>query len=455
VPNRQGVPDVPMDRDPLGLIEPDDWNRAADRAAIARAERRRARRARRAGPVSEDRPHLAGAPGSRTRLTGTGWGRALIASVSALALATLVGLFALWPSPHHHAPSQAFGGKSYGAAVIAVRDVRCPGPAAQRCRRVSARLKDGPQHGSVTALDLGPSNLVSRYSPGDQIRVQPVAAPPGSHDAQPYQFAGLDRRGTLRWLVILFACLVVVLARWRGVLALAGFALSLLLIVKFLVPAILAGSPPLLVAFVGALAVMFITVGLTYGASPQSAAAILGISASLLFAAVAGTIAVHSARLDGRSSDLAIYLQQSDSRLSLQGVVLAGLVLGALGVLADMAVTQASAVMALRRANPELRARALFSGAFSVGRDHLIATTHTLVLVYVGATLPLLLVLQAAGVSTTDALNAQDVAEPVVATLIGAMALLLSVPLTTALAAALVSHVPPEALPDAHAGHHH
>jgi uncharacterized membrane protein len=120
-----------------------------------------------------------------------------------------------------------------------------------------------------------------------------------------------------------------------------------------------------------------------------------------------------------------------------------------------MAVTQASAVMALRRANPDLTARTLFSGAFSVGRDHLIATTHTLVLVYVGATLPLLLVLQSAGVSTTDALNAQDVAEPIVATLIGAMALLLCVPLTTALAAALVSHVPPEALPDAHAGHQH
>src|SRR4029077_1807074 len=206
---------------------------------------------------------------------------------------------------------------------------------------------------------------------------------------------------------------------------------------------------------VGALAVMFITVGLTYGASAQSAAAILGISGSLLFAGVAGTIAVHAARLDGRSSDLAIYLQQSNSHLSLQGIVLAGLMLGALGVLADMAVTQASAVMALRRANPALNARGLFAGAFAVGRDHLVATTHTLVLVYVGATLPLLLVLQSTGVSTTDALNAQDLAEPVVATLVGAMALLLSVPLTTALAAALVAHVPPDALADGTGGHHH
>jgi len=447
------VPETPSDRGSLDLLDPDEWNEGADRAARERAERRRARQARHPRPGRDD--HLPAGHGGARRLAGTGLGRLLIGSVGALALATLVGLFALWPSPAHHGPSQAFGGKSYGAVVTAVRDVRCPGPVAQRCRRVSARLQDGPKRGTVAVLDLGPSNLVSSYSAGDRVRVQPVAAPRGSHAAPSYEFAGLDRRGTLRWLVIIFAALVVLLARWRGALALVGFAASLLLIVKFLVPAILAGSPPLLVALIGALAVMFITVGLTYGVSPQSAAAILGISASLLFAGVAGTIAVHSAQLDGRSSDLAIYLQQSDSRLSLQGVVLAGLILGALGVLADMAVTQASAVMALRRANPELGARALFSGAFSVGRDHLIATTHTLVLVYVGATLPLLLVLQSAGVSTTDALNAQDVAEPIVATLIGAMALLLSVPLTTALAAALVSHVPAEALPEAHADHHH
>jgi uncharacterized membrane protein len=444
------VSDTPPGHDALDVIDPDEWNATADRAARERAERRRARQTGRTPRPGRDHP-----PRSHRRLADTRWGRVLVIAVGVLAVGTLVGLVALWPSAPHHGPSQAFGGKTLGATVVTVADVRCPGPAAQRCRRLSVRLDDGAKRGRRTTLDLGPSNLVSRFSPGDHVRVQPVAAPAGSHGAAQYQFAGLDRRGTLLWLVIAFAVLVVVLTRWRGVLALIGFAASLLLVVKFLIPAILAGSPPLLVAVVGALAVMFITVGLTYGVSAQSAAAILGISGSLLFAGVAGTIAVHTAQLDGRSSDLAIYLQQTNSHLSLQGIVLAGLMLGALGVLADMAVTQASAVMALRRANPALQARALFSGAFAVGRDHLVATTHTLVLVYVGATLPLLLVLQSTGVSTTDALNAQDLAEPVVATLIGATALLLSVPLTTALAAALVAHVPPDALAEGDGGHHH
>jgi uncharacterized membrane protein len=379
----------------------------------------------------------------------------LAGSVGALVAATVIALVVLWPAPRHHGPSQAFGGKTYGATVSAVRDARCPGPTPQACRQLTARISDGPGRGKTAALDLGPSKLVSKYSPGDHIRVQRVVAPPGAHAVPSYQFAGLDRRGTIRWLVILFGLLVLLLARWRGLFALVGFGLSLLLVMKFVVPAILAGSPPLLVAVVGALAVMFVTVGLTYGISPQSGAAILGIGASLVFAGVAGTVAVHVAHLDGRSGDLSIYLQQSNSHLSLQGVVLAGLVLGALGVLADMAVTQASAVIALRRANPALSPRALFSGGFGVGRDHLIATTHTLVLVYVGATLPLLLVLQDAGVSLTDALNAQDVAEPVVAALIGAMALLLSVPLTTALAALLIGRAPVDTLPAAHAGHQH
>ncbi|MBN1530361.1 MAG: YibE/F family protein, partial [Thermoleophilaceae bacterium] len=138
--------------------------------------------------------------------------------------------------------------------------------------------------------------------------------------------------------------------------------------------------------------------------------------------------------------------------LSIQGVILAAMLIGALGVLADTAVTQASAVMALRRAAPALDVRRLYREAFVVGRDHLTATIHTLVLAYAGASLPLLLVLRSSGTPTGDALNGQSVAEPIVATLVGCFALIAAVPLTTALAAALVARIPAETLPDAH--HH-
>jgi uncharacterized membrane protein len=427
------------DVDPL---ESDDWG-----LARSRARRERARERERRQLEDAERERTLPKP-ERTR---SHWARVLTIPVLVLAVATAAGLIALWPgSEHHRGPSQAFGGKTIGASVTAVRDIRCPGPTAQRCRQLE--IKVGARSAPLT---LGPANIAPHVGKGDAIRVQPVAAPPGARHVEPFEFAGLDRRGTLLWLLLGFAALVVVMTRWRGLLALAGFALSLFLVTRFIVPAIAQGSSPVLVALVGSLAVMFITVLLTYGISPQSSAAILGIAGSLLFAAIVGTIAVHSARLDGQSSEYSTVLSQANAHISLQGIVLGGLVISALGVLADMAVTQASAVMALRRANPTLHPRALFTASFGVGRDHLVATTHTLVLVYVGATLPLLLVLHSVGVGFTDALNAQDIAEPVVATLVGAMALLVSVPLTTALATLLVSRVPPDQLPDAHHAHVH
>lgn len=190
--------------------------------------------------ASPEAPPADARPDRARRLVDARWGRALVASVVVLALGTVVGLIALWPTGQHHGPGHAFGGETSGATVVAVREAQCPGPTPQRCRVLGARIDDGPKSGLVTTLELGPTNLVSSLSRGDSIRVHPVAAPPGSRDVAPFQFAGVDRRGTLRWLVILFAALVVILTRWRGVLALGGFALGLFLVVKFLVPAILA-----------------------------------------------------------------------------------------------------------------------------------------------------------------------------------------------------------------------
>jgi uncharacterized membrane protein len=442
------VEDGPI-ADPLEPGVPPPGSRARERAR-EREQRRLERTAK--GPR---RLHLKRLLPAASPLLETTWGRVLAASVGLLALGTVVGVLALWPGHREHKASQAFGGKTVAGRIVRVVDGSCGGPTPQTCRSLVIRVAEGAGAGETTKIMLGPAKLASHFEAGDRVRVQAITAPAGTPIGQRYTFAGLDRRGTLLWLLIAFAALVIVLARWRGLLALGGFALSLALVTKFLVPAMLAGSPPMLVAVVGSLAVMFVTVGLTYGLTPQSAAAALGIAGSLLFAGVVGTIAVNSARLDGKSSELANFLTSANSNLSLQGIVLAGLVLGALGVLADMGVTQASAVMALRRANPELPPRQVFNEAFTVGRDHLVATTHTLVLAYVGAALPLLLVLQSAGVAGTDALNAQDVAEPIVATLVGAMALLISVPLTTALSTILVARIPAAAIPESHAGHHH
>jgi uncharacterized membrane protein len=470
--------------DALDAIDPDEWNAVHDGAERARAERRAERARARAAQAPPDgarstrppddarstrRPPKTARstrpaddarstrwplkssrstrpPSVASGLLATTSGRLLAGAAGTLAVLTVIGLVALWPGGLRDGDQRAFGGPTLGAHVKATDTVRCPGPTAQRCRRVTVTIGDGPDAGSRATLDLGPVELTPSLSPGDAVRVQ--RSEPGA--AERYAFADVDRRTPMLWLAIALGVLAAVVARWRGLLALLGVALSLLLVVAFLVPAILAGSDPVLASLVAALAVMFVTLALTYGPGPQSLAAALGIGLSLLLAALVGHAMVAGAHLDGRTGELPL----ASLGVRLQGVVLAGMVIGALGVLTDMAVSQASAVTALREANPDLGPRALYRGAFAVGRDHLAATIHTLVLAYVGAALPLILVLRDAHVGAVDAVNGQIVAEPVVATLVGAIALVAAVPLTTGLAALLVARVPAAAL-HGHHGHAH
>jgi len=395
-------------------------------------------------------PRGEGAPVADLRhLWATPAGRPLVLAAAALLVATVVGLIALWPGDRPDRPAEALGGPTLGATVTAARDVRCPGPNEQRCGQVSVRVEDGRDSGRVYPITLGPVELVPDLESGDAIRVhrnEDVDVPPGAPEVERYAFADVDRRTSMLWLAGIFAALAIALAGRRGVLAIVGFALSLLLVVKFLVPALLEGSAPVLVALVVSLAVMFVTLGLTYGVSAASLAAALGIAASLLLGTLLARAWVSFADLDGRTGELSSALVQQNSGVSLQGVVIAGMVIGALGVLADNGVTQASAVLALRRSNPRLGAARLYREAFTVGRDHFVAMIHTLVLAYVGAALPLILVLSGAHVPITDALNFQDMAEAIVTTLVGAIALLASLPLTTGLAAVLVARVPAGAL---------
>ncbi len=379
-------------------------------------------------------------------LWGTPGGRALSALCLAVLAVTLAGLIALWPGATR---SKSTFGASRPATVTSSRVVSCPGPAGQRCRQVVAEVG-----GRAERLTLGPLGAATPSpDPGTAIRVAAVPAIAGvPAPEEAFSFVDVDRRGGLRWLALLLAVVAVVTLRVRGALAALGVLASVGLVVAFLIPALLQGRPALLVALVCALAVTFITVGLTHGLTAPSLAAALGVAATLLLSAGLAELAVRLAALDGRSSELSSYLAQQQADVSLRGVVLAGMLIGALGVLADTAVTQSSAVVALRRASPALGARGLYRGAISVGRDHLAATIHTLVLAYAGTALPLLLVLRSSGVGTTDALNAQDVAEPIAATLVGCLALIAAVPLTTALAAFLVARTPGEALGE---GHHH
>jgi uncharacterized membrane protein len=375
-----------------------------------------------------------------------------------LAVATLVGLILLWPGQVESQVAQGIAVDSEKAKVDRVEEGFCAGFETQQCQLVKARIESGPEKGKRIEIQLGVGGLDPNVDPGDEIRVAKAPKPPNGAPALAgtgYSLYDFERRGPMLILALLFVAVVLVFARWRGALSLAGLAISLALVLIFVVPAILDDKPPLLVAVVGSLAVAFTTIPLAHGWGPKSLAALLGTAASLMLTALLGVFFTNLTHLTGLSSEEAIFLQIGNADVSLQGLLLAGMVIGALGVLDDVTISQASTVLALRRANPGLALRPLFGLALDVGRDHVSATVNTLVLAYVGAALPILLLFSAADLGVSDALNLEVVAKEVVATLVGSIGLIAAVPITTALAALLALSVAPGEIEAAEAAHSH
>jgi uncharacterized membrane protein len=381
--------------------------------------------------------------------------RAFTLVTAALAVATVAGLILLWPGEIDSQVAQGISVDSETAKVERVEETTCAGFASQECQLVTARVESGSETGKRIEIQLGGGGLDPDVDPGDKIRVAKTPEPPPGSEAVAgtgYTLYDFERRGPMLILAGLFALVVLAFARWRGALSLAGLALSLALVLVFVVPAILDGSEPLLVAVVGAMAIALITIPLAHGWGPKSLAAVLGTAVSLTLTALLALLFTDLTHLTGLSSEEAIFLQIGDAGVSLQGLLLAGMVIGALGVLDDVTISQASTVLALRRANPGLGARRLFALALDVGRDHVSATVNTLVLAYVGAALPILLLFSAADLGVSNALNLEVVAKEVVATLVGSIGLIAAVPITTGLAVLLALSVEPDRLD---AGHVH
>ena len=384
--------------------------------------------------------------------------RFFTAVAAVLAAATVVGLIVLWPGDVGTQLAEGLAVDTQRAEVQRVEERLCPNSTEQTCQLVTVRLESGPDAGQDARLQLNASGLDPDLDPGDEIRVaRGPEARPGTEGlgGAGYTFNDFERRGPMLLLAAIFVAIVLLFARLRGALSLAGLAFSLAIVLLFVVPAILDDKPPLAVAVVGSLAVALITIPLAHGGGPKTLSALLGTAASLLLTAGLAVLFTELTHLTGLSSEEAAFLQLGQADLSLQGLLLAGIVIGALGVLDDVTISQASTVLALRHANPSLGFRELFARALQVGRDHVSATVNTLVLAYVGAALPILLLFSATDLSVSDAVNFEIVAKEIVATLVGSIGLIAAVPITTALAAVLALGEAPERLPESEDVHVH
>jgi uncharacterized membrane protein len=388
-------------------------------------------------------------------------GATMVVCLAALVAVTMVGLIVLWPHGALKHSSSLVSTKTVAAEVTAVKKVPCSfqvaGPGG--CQIATVKVLEGRNKGATARLQLSGASGPVIAKVGDRVRVFKTPAPPPgtpvTEQPPPYSFADFDRRAPMLWLTVAFVVLLLLTGRFNGLRALIGLAASLAVLLKFVIPSILDGHSPLAVALIGSFGVLLATIPVSYGIGAKAIAAWLGTAVSLLLAVELADQFTRLAHLTGASSEEAVFLSTSASRLSLQGLLLAGMVVGALGVLADLTVSQASTVIALRRANPSLGFGGLFRGALDVGHDHIAATVNTLVFAYAGASLPVLLIFSIGGTTFTDAVNSEAVAEEVIAALIGSIGLIASMPITTALAALLAVRVPERQLETAHAGHVH
>lgn len=246
------------------------------------------------------------------------------------------------------------------------------------------------------------------------------------------------RRAPVWMLSMAFAVLVIAVGGRQGALSLGALAISFLVIVRFIVPAIFSGWDPVLTAILGSFAIMSAALVIGHGPSVKTWIALAGTAGSLALTGGLAALAVSATRLSGFGDEDAATLSFLTGDIDAGALLLGGIIIGALGVLDDVTSTQASTVVELRRANAALGARQLFARAMNVGRDHIAATTNTLVLAYAGASLPLLMILAGQSQPLGILVSHEQLTTEIVRTLAGSIGIVAAVPITTALAAVVL-----------------
>ncbi|HST84001.1 MAG TPA: YibE/F family protein [Kineosporiaceae bacterium] len=325
-------------------------------------------------------------------------------------------------------------------------------PAKATCASVVAHLNSGPDQGKDVTVSIPPQVYRAGISPGDRVdltrftsqeadaaasidQTKPDALPSGNV----YAWIDFSRGLPLTALAVLFAVLVIGVARLRGLAAIAGLAIAYLTIIKFMLPALRLGENPVAVAVVGSIAVMTVVLYLAHGVSAKTTTALLGTIFGLALTGAITAWAASAAHLNGLSTDDNYVLSQLTGGLDLSGIIVCGIIVAGLGVLNDVTITQASAIWEIHGHAPHLGVGELFASGMRVGRDHLASTIYTIAFAYAGAALPTLLLIDLYQQPWAQVLTSGQIAEEIVRTLVGSIGLILAIPVTTAVAALIVS----------------
>jgi uncharacterized membrane protein len=365
-----------------------------------------------------------------------GYGWLPLAAMSGAVLVVL-GIILLWPRSSA-IPDPAGLGLAQTAVrgeVTTVEPGPCPGTRRAddiECTLVGFRLLEGGDSGETVVLGFGEAQSTPVFGEGDRVVLYDQGG--NARPERRYQFADRERRPVLLFVTLAFALAVVALGRWRGLASLAGLAVSVVVLTVFIIPSILSGRPATLVAVVGAAAIAYSALYLAHGFNPLTHVALLGTLGALALTVALSALVTALAELSGFASEEALLVSQLGATIDVSGLILAGIVLGAVGALDDVTVTQTSAVWELRLANPALEGGPLLRAGLRVGRDHVVSSVNTLLLAYAGAAIPLLILFSLSDLGLGTVANSEIVATEIIRTLVGSIGLVAAVPITTWLA---------------------
>lgn len=355
--------------------------------------------------------------------------RIVIYTLTPLILLTVAGMIALWPSGD--GPALERGAFTEGTVIT---NGECPPVEGipPGCFTATITVDEGPDAGSTVTINITEGPATPDMSPGTRVYLLEVPdAPPGYE----YSLVDVNRSRPLMLLAAITAAAVVLLAGWKGVSAIVGLLSSLAILALFVLPTLVEGSDPVTVAAVGAAAIAIVSMGFAHGVRVLTGVALIGTLIALTLTTLIGWLFTQLLDFTGLATEDAAYLGAVAEQIDMRGLLLAGLVIGALGVLDDVTITQASAVWEVYGADRTLGFRRLLASGMRVGRDHVAAVVNTLVLAYVGASLPLFLLLTMSDTPILQSLSNEAIAAEILRSLVGSLGIIAAVPITTALAA--------------------
>ena len=368
--------------------------------------------------------------------------------IAAALILVLFTAFLIWGVPYFFQPIQIpSGGETFGSQAVRGQVTKILeegqvklGDKSQLYQVVEVNLLEGEYKGVPFQMEYGKRQLRSdnlRFAPGDEIFVT-LGKNPDDGSLQLY-YVDYVRSGPMLLLALVFVLATLLMARWKGLGSLVALAISMGMIIGYIIPHILSGEDPVKVSLIGSMILLALTLYLTYGWNLKTHASVLSMILSLLLTGALTVLFVSLTRLTGYGDENALYLiQYSSVTIDPRGLLLGGMIIGALGVLDDLVTSQSAAVVEIHDANPSLGFRRTFEKAMRIGQDHVAATVNTLVLAYTGAALPLLLLFTLGNGNYGFLLNSEFLAEEIVRTLVGSLGLIAAVPISTLVATALI-----------------